>query len=39
VFIDRLTVRYRGRIVELAARARLPAISGFGEFVDTGTSV
>jgi putative ABC transport system substrate-binding protein len=36
VFIDPLTVRYRGQIVELAARARLPAIYGFREFVDAG---
>jgi putative ABC transport system substrate-binding protein len=36
VLIDPLTVRYRGRIVELAARARLPAIYGFREFADTG---
>jgi putative ABC transport system substrate-binding protein len=36
VFIDPLTVRYRGQIVELAARARLPAIYGFREFADAG---
>ena len=36
VFIDPLIVRYRDRIVELAARARLPAIYGFREFADTG---
>src|SRR5262249_46178610 len=36
VLIDPLTVRYRGRIVELAAKARLPAIYGFREFADAG---
>jgi putative ABC transport system substrate-binding protein len=36
VFIDPLTVRHRGRIVELAAKVRLPAIYGFREFADTG---
>ena len=33
---DPLTVRYRARIVELAAKYRLPAIYGFREFADTG---
>ena len=36
VFIDPLTVRYRGRIVDLAAKSRLPAVYGFREFVDAG---
>jgi putative ABC transport system substrate-binding protein len=37
VFIDPLTVRYRGRIVELAARGRLPAIYGFRrEYAEAG---
>ena len=36
VFIDPLTVRYRDRIVELAAQARLPAIYGFREFSEAG---
>ena len=36
VVIDPLTVRYRGRIVELAAKNRLPAMYGFREFADTG---
>jgi putative tryptophan/tyrosine transport system substrate-binding protein len=36
VVIDPLTVRYRGRIVELAAKNRLPAMYGFREFVDAG---
>ena len=36
VFIDPLTVRFRARIVEMAARARLPAIYGFREFADAG---
>src|SRR4030095_3587829 len=36
VFIDPLTVRHRGRIVELAGKVRLPAIYGFREFADTG---
>jgi putative ABC transport system substrate-binding protein len=36
VFVDPLTVRYRARIVELAAKGRLPAIYGFREFVDSG---
>ena len=33
---DPLTVRYRARIVELAAKYRLPAIYGFREFADAG---
>jgi putative tryptophan/tyrosine transport system substrate-binding protein len=36
VVIDPLTVRYRGRIAELAAKNRLPAMYGFREFVDAG---
>jgi putative tryptophan/tyrosine transport system substrate-binding protein len=36
VVVDPLTVRYRGRIVELAAKNRLPAVYGFREFVDVG---
>ena len=36
VVIDPLTVRYRGRIVELAMKKRLPAMYGFREFVDAG---
>ncbi len=36
VFVDPLTVRYRARIVDLAAKTRLPAIYGFREFVDAG---
>jgi len=36
VVVDPLTVRYRGRIVELAAKNRLPAAYGFREFVDAG---
>ena len=36
VVIDPLTVRHRGRIVELAARGRLPAMYGFREFADSG---
>jgi len=36
VVVDPLTVRYRARIVELAAKARLPAVYGFREFVDAG---
>ena len=36
VVVDPLTVRYRARIVELAAKARLPAVYGFREFVDVG---
>src|SRR5262249_2033427 len=36
VVVDPLTVRYRGRIVELAAKNRVPAVYGFREFVDAG---
>jgi ABC-type uncharacterized transport system substrate-binding protein len=36
VVVDPLTVRYRGRIVELAAKHRLPAVYGFREFADAG---
>jgi ABC-type uncharacterized transport system substrate-binding protein len=36
VVVDPLTVRYRGRIVELAAKNRLPAVYGFREFADAG---
>ena len=36
VVVDPLTVRYRARIVELAAKARLPAVYGFREFADAG---
>jgi ABC-type uncharacterized transport system substrate-binding protein len=36
VVIDPLTVRYRGPIVELAKKHRLPAMYGFREFVDVG---
>ena len=36
VVVDPLTVRYRGRIVELAATNQLPAMYGFREFVDAG---
>jgi ABC-type uncharacterized transport system substrate-binding protein len=36
VVVDPLTVRYRGRIVELAITNRLPAMYGFREFVDAG---
>jgi putative ABC transport system substrate-binding protein len=36
VVIDPLTVRYRGRIAELAANYRLPAMYGFREFADAG---
>jgi putative ABC transport system substrate-binding protein len=36
VVVDPLTVRYRERIVELAAKNRLPAMYGFREFADTG---
>jgi putative ABC transport system substrate-binding protein len=36
VVIDPLTVRYRGRIVELAAKNHLPAMYGFREFADAG---
>jgi len=36
VVVDPLTVTYRERIVELAAKNRLPAMYGFREFADTG---
>src|SRR5262249_33554913 len=36
VVIDPLTVRYRARIVELAAKNRLPAMYGFREFAEGG---
>ena len=36
VLTDPLTLRYRARIVELAARRRLPTMYGFGEFARTG---
>jgi len=36
VFTDPLTLRYRARIVELAAAHRLPAMYTFGEFVRAG---
>jgi putative ABC transport system substrate-binding protein len=36
VVVDPLTVRYRDRIVQLAASNRLPAMYGFREFVDAG---
>jgi putative ABC transport system substrate-binding protein len=36
VLVDPLTVRHRGRIVELAAKNRLPAVYGFRDFVDAG---
>jgi putative tryptophan/tyrosine transport system substrate-binding protein len=36
VLTDPMTLRNRERIVQLAARARLPAIYGFGEFVRAG---
>jgi putative ABC transport system substrate-binding protein len=36
VLPDPLTVRHRGRIVELAANNRLPAMYGFREFADAG---
>jgi putative tryptophan/tyrosine transport system substrate-binding protein len=36
VLVDPLTVRYRDRIVALAAAHRLPAMYGFREFVDAG---
>ena len=34
--IDPLTVRYRGRIAELAAKNRLPAMYGLREVADAG---
>src|SRR5262249_10074389 len=36
VVVDPLTVRYRGRIAELAAKNRLPAMYGFREFAESG---
>ena len=36
VAVDPLTARYRGRIAELAAKNRLPAMYGFREFAETG---
>ncbi len=36
VVTDPLTLRHRTRIVELAAKSRLPAMYGFGEFVRAG---
>jgi ABC-type uncharacterized transport system substrate-binding protein len=36
VLTDPLTLRYRVRIVELAATRRLPAVYGFGEFAHAG---
>ena len=36
VVIDPLIVRYRGRIAELAAKNRLPAMYGFREFAEAG---
>jgi putative tryptophan/tyrosine transport system substrate-binding protein len=36
VVVDPLTVRHRGRIIELATANRLPAMYGFREFVDAG---
>ena len=36
VVVDPLTVRYRGRIAELAAKYRLPAMYGFREFAEAG---
>lgn len=36
VIVDPLTVRYRGRIVELAKKNGLPAMYGFREFADAG---
>ena len=36
VVVDPLTVRFRGQIVELAMKNRLPAMYGFREFVDAG---
>jgi putative ABC transport system substrate-binding protein len=36
VVVDPLTVRYRERIVDLAAKNRIPAVYGFREFVDAG---
>jgi len=36
VVVDPLTVRYRARISELAAKNRLPAMYGLREFADAG---
>ena len=36
VVLDPLTVTHRGRIAELAAKNRLPSMSGFREFADAG---
>jgi putative ABC transport system substrate-binding protein len=36
VVVDPLTFRYRGRIAELAAKNRLPAVFEFREFADAG---
>ena len=36
VLTDPLTLRYRARIVELAATRRLPTMYGFGEFAEAG---
>jgi len=36
---DNLTLFQRSRIVELAAKNRLPAMYGFREFVDAGGSI
>src|SRR5215467_1290586 len=36
VVVTPLTVRYRARIVELAAKHRLPTVYGFREFADAG---
>ena len=36
VVTDPLTLRHRARIVNLAAKARLPAVYGFGEFARAG---
>src|SRR5262249_52485916 len=36
VLMNPLTVRYRARIVELAAKHRLPGMYGFREFADAG---
>jgi putative tryptophan/tyrosine transport system substrate-binding protein len=36
VLTDPLTLRYRARVVELAATRRLPAVYGFGEFAQAG---
>ncbi len=36
VVVDPLTARYQWRIAELAAKNRLPAVSGFRKFADAG---